>query len=146
MPYRKLKILAPPALPASLSTIGVASASAAEDVLAHVRVVGGPDPGGPGPGHRHDIDQSDPNAVCFGPGTGGSGNSVTLQGANALGIVKDASQTDSALLPISITDYYYSSYGSLGVCGFGGYQASGSSFWYVKVNHTGLQVGATNTR
>jgi len=82
-------------------------------VLAHVRVVAGPT--------LADQDQvtgttsikSDPNAVCFGPARR-QRNSVTLQGANALGIVKDASQTDSALLPISITDYYYSSYGSLG--------------------------------
>jgi hypothetical protein len=141
MPYRKLKMLGAACLACVALTIAVAPASAAENVLAHIRVVGGPT--------LADQDQvtgttsikSDPNADCFGPGSGGSGNSVTLQGANALGIVKDASQTDSALLPISVTDSFYSSYGSLGVCGFGGYKASGSSFWYVKVNHTGLQVG-----
>jgi hypothetical protein len=141
MPYRKLTILGAALFACLALVIAAAPASAAEGVLAHLRVVAGPT--------LADQDQvtgttsikSDPNAECFGSGTGGSGDSVTLQGANALGIVKDASQSDSALLPISVTDHFYSSFGSLGVCGFGGYQASGSSFWYVKVNHTGLQVG-----
>src|SRR4051794_30065518 len=134
MPYSKLKLIGAACLSCfALTGAAAAPASAAEDVLAHLRVLGGPT--------LADQDQvtgttqikTDPNADCFGPGTGGSGNSVTLQGANALGIVKDAAQSDSALLPISLTDYYYSSFGSLGVCGFGGFRAGGSSFWYVKV-------------
>jgi hypothetical protein len=141
MPTSKLTALGVACLATLTLAFGAVPAQAAEGVLAHLRVVGGPT--------LADQDQvtgttsikSDPNADCFGAGSGGSGNSVTLNGANALGIVKDASQSDSALMPISVTDYYYSSFGSLGVCGFGGYKASGSSFWYVKVNHTGLQVG-----
>src|SRR5437763_9929138 len=141
MPYRKLKTLGAACVACLALAIGAGPASAAEDVLAHVRVVGGPTLADQDQVTGTTTIKSDPNADCFGSGSGGSGDGVTLHGANALGIVKDASQTVSALLPISVTDSFYSTYGSLGVCGFGGYQARGSSFWYVKVNHAGLQVG-----
>ncbi len=42
------------------------------------------------------------------------------------------------LRPLSITDQF--SFG-LAVCGIGGFEAGGSSFWYLKRNHVGAQVG-----
>ncbi|MGH3369797.1 MAG: hypothetical protein ACRDPR_07330 [Nocardioidaceae bacterium] len=84
-----------------------------------------------------------PSATCFGAGSAGSGNAVTIQGPTALGIVRDASATARSLRPLRITDAF--SFG-LGVCGFGGFGARGASFWYVKVDHKGLQVGGDQFR
>src|SRR2546423_4127392 len=83
--------------------------------------------------------QTDPGAKCFGP-PGGSGNSVNVPGPSALGIVKDASASDPALRPLSVTDQF--GFG-LGVCGIGGFtfHQGDSAFWYLKVNHVGAQVG-----
>jgi hypothetical protein len=81
---------------------------------------------------------TDPNALCFGAGTGGSGNPVTIAGPTALGLVQDASATARDLRPLSVTDAF--DFG-LGVCGIGGFQAQGSGSWYLKQNHAGAQVG-----
>src|ERR1700730_9440756 len=42
--------------------------------------------------------KTDPGAKCFG-GSGGTGNNVNVPGPSALGIVKDASESDPALRP-----------------------------------------------
>jgi hypothetical protein len=81
--------------------------------------------------------RTDPGADCFGP-PGGSGDRVTVPGATALGIVRDALETDRDLRPLSVTDQF--SFG-LAVCGIGGFEAGGSRFWYLKHNHAGAQVG-----
>jgi len=80
---------------------------------------------------------TDPNALCFGPGTGGSGNAFTIAGPTALGLVQDGSATARELRPLSVTDAF--DFG-LGVCGIGGFQAQGSASWYLKQNHAGAQV------
>jgi len=82
---------------------------------------------------------TDPNATCFGQGTGGSGAKVKIAGPTALGQVQDASKVTRDLKPLSVTDAF--EFG-LGVCGIGGFATSGSSSWYVKSNHVGSQVGA----
>jgi hypothetical protein len=82
--------------------------------------------------------KSAPEADCFGSGTGGSGNDVTIQGPTALGAVVDASQADADLRPIWVTDHF--SFG-LGLCAIGGKEPTSSGFWYLKVNHVGSQVG-----
>jgi hypothetical protein len=84
-----------------------------------------------------------PRARCFGAGSGGSGDRVTVRGATALGLVQDASATAKSLRPLRITDSF--SFG-LGVCGFGASGASGDGFWYLKVNHKGAQVGGDRLR
>jgi hypothetical protein len=86
--------------------------------------------------------RTDPDADCFGP-PGGSGDRVTVPGATGLGIVRDALETDRDLRPLSITDQF--SFG-LAVCGIGGFEAGGSSFWYLKRNHVGAQVGGDQLR
>ena len=84
-----------------------------------------------------------PRADCFGPGSGGSGQAVTVQGANALGIVVEAAKSRNQLNPLLLTDTFVSQGFGLGVCGIGGFAATGSAFWYTKVNHAGLQVGGS---
>jgi RTX calcium-binding nonapeptide repeat (4 copies) len=84
-----------------------------------------------------------PQADCFGPGSGGSGQGVTVQGANALGIVGEAAKSRNRLNPLLLTDKFVPDGFGLGVCGIGGQVAQGSAFWYTKVNHTGLQVGGS---
>jgi hypothetical protein len=82
--------------------------------------------------------RTDPGADCFGSGSGGSGDFARITGPTAFGLVVDAAESDRDLLPISVTDAF--DFG-LGVCGLGGFEASGDSFWYLKQNHTGAQVG-----
>ena len=84
-----------------------------------------------------------PQAQCFGAGSGGSGQGVPVQGANALGIVAEAAKSRSELNPLLLTDTFVSQGFGLGVCGIGGQVATGSAFWYTKVDHTGLQVGGS---
>ncbi len=82
--------------------------------------------------------KTDPNATCFGQGTGGSGNTVTVQGPTALGIVVDGAGFNRAIRPVSVTDAF--SFG-LGICGFGKAVAPSDGFWYLKYNHSASQVG-----
>jgi hypothetical protein len=129
---------------ASLIALAALPAGASASVGADVRVVG---PGG----QLDDLTQysdtttmpTSPQAVCFGAGSGGSGQGVTVPGANALGIVVEAAKSRAALNPLLLTDTFVSQGFGLGVCGIGGQVASGSAFWYTKVDHVGLQVGGS---
>lgn len=84
-----------------------------------------------------------PQARCFFGGVGGSGNPVTVEGPNALGIVGDAARSRKRLKPLLITDEF--SFG-LGICGFGGARADANHFWNVRVNHVALQIGGDQRR
>src|SRR5580692_5100177 len=53
-------------------------------------------------------------ATCFGAGTGGSGKSVTIKGATALGLLGQASKSTASLQPLLVTDAF--DFG-LGICG-----------------------------
>jgi hypothetical protein len=79
-------------------------------------------------------------AKCFGQGTGGSGDSFTLKGATALGLLEDGSKFYSGLRPLSITDHFLDSFGP-GLCGIGSSVASGNSYWDLIVNHEESQIG-----
>lgn len=82
-------------------------------------------------------------ANCFGAGTAGSGKSVTIKGATALGLLGQASKSTAALRPLLITDAF--DFG-LGICGVGGNLVSGKASWYLKVNHKGATVGGDALR
>jgi RTX calcium-binding nonapeptide repeat (4 copies) len=82
---------------------------------------------------------TDPQATCFGQGTGGSGNPVKLKGATALGALAEGAAANKDLKPVSVTDAF--AFG-LGVCGIGGFNAAGDAFWDVKLNHVESQIGA----
>ncbi|MDX6607054.1 MAG: hypothetical protein QOD14_1594 [Solirubrobacterales bacterium] len=87
--------------------------------------------------------KTDPDADCFGPGSGGSGRTVTVDGPTALGVVHDAEATQKAIRPVSVTDAF--GFG-LGICGFGGYKADSGHFWYLKVNHVESSLGGDQVK
>jgi hypothetical protein len=82
--------------------------------------------------------KTSPQANCFGTGTGGSGKSVTVKGATAMGLLAQASKSTASLRPLLITDAF--DFG-LGICGVGSSKVSGKASWYLKVNHKGAAVG-----
>ncbi len=126
----------------AFASFGVASASAT--VGDDLRVVGSS-------GQLDDITQysdtttmpTSPQAECFGPGSGGTGQGVGVPGANALGVVVEAAESRQRLNPLQLTDKFVPDGFGLGVCGIGGQVAAGSAFWYTKVDHVGLQVGGS---
>lgn len=81
--------------------------------------------------------KTSPQANCFGPGTAGSGKSVTVRGATALGALAQAAKTTATLRPLLVTDAF--DFG-LGICGVGASKVSGKASWYLKVNHKGATV------
>jgi hypothetical protein len=81
--------------------------------------------------------KTSPKANCFGAGTAGSGKSVTIKGATALGLLGQASKSTNSLQPLLITDAF--DFG-LGICGVGSSKVSGKASWYLKVNHKGATV------
>lgn len=83
--------------------------------------------------------KTSPKATCFGPGKGGSGASVSIQGNTALGLLAKASKSTGSLNPLLISDAF--DFG-LALCGVGTSVAKGAASWYVKVNHKALSVGA----
>ncbi len=82
-------------------------------------------------------------ATCFGPGTGGSGDSVALKGNTAMGLLASGAKTIPALRPLSISDHF--DFG-LALCGIGGSVAKGSTSWYLKINHKSQQVGGEKAK
>jgi hypothetical protein len=87
--------------------------------------------------------KTDPQANCFGQGTGGSGDRAQIDGPTALGAVRDALGSSPPLKPLSVTDAFADQGFGLGVCGIGGHESAGSSFWYLKRNHVGAQVSGS---
>jgi hypothetical protein len=82
--------------------------------------------------------KSSPQATCFGKGSGGSGDPVTIKGNTAMGLLAHASKLVASLRPLLISDSF--DFG-LALCGIGKSVAKGSSSWYLKVNHKSLSVG-----
>lgn len=82
------------------------------------------------------------HANCFGPGTGGSGDRVTVPGPTALGILQDAAFPLPSLRPLAVSDHF--DFG-LALCGIGGYQAPQTGYWYLKRNHAGSTTGGDQT-
>jgi hypothetical protein len=80
---------------------------------------------------------------CFGDTS--SGATYPVPGPTALGIVKDAADSNAALRPLTVTDSSYSSFGTLGVCAIGGFTFGqfDAQFWYLKVNHAAATLGAS---
>jgi hypothetical protein len=82
--------------------------------------------------------KTSPKAECFGKGTGGSGNPVTIKGNTAMGLLAGASKTVAALSPLLISDHF--DFG-IALCGIGSEVAKGKASWYLKVNHKSPSVG-----
>jgi hypothetical protein len=86
--------------------------------------------------------KTDPQADCFGPGTGGSGDSVRLEQPNALGLVADGGTATKSLKPLSISDHF--DFG-ISLCGIGQAVAPDTGYWYLKKNHVGSMTGGDQT-
>lgn len=82
--------------------------------------------------------KTSPKAECFGKGSGGSGNPVTIKGNTAMGLLAGASKTVAALSPLLISDHF--DFG-IALCGVGSSVAKGEASWYLKVNHKSPSVG-----
>jgi hypothetical protein len=124
---------------ASALSLTLAASAVAKGVPAELRVVG---KGGKtlteqGLSTGTTTIKTSKKANCFGAGTAGSGKSVTINGATALGLLGQASKTTSSLRPLLVTDAF--DFG-LGICGVGTSKVSGKSSWYLKVNHKGATV------
>lgn len=123
-------------------SLAIAAGSFAKGVPVDVRVVGG---GGKvlaerSVGAATTSVPTSPKATCFGKGTGGSGQPVTVKGATALGALSQAVDQDRALRPLLVTDAF--DFG-LAICGVGGEEVrtKSSTSWYLKVNHKAQMVG-----
>jgi hypothetical protein len=132
------------ALALSLS-LPIAAGAAAKGFSAELRVVGA---GGKVLAERTVSTattsvKTSPKATCFGPGSGGSGNSVSIQGNTAMGLLARASTSIAALRPLSISDHF--DFG-LALCGIGASLAKGETSWYLKVNHKAPSAGGDKTR
>jgi hypothetical protein len=82
--------------------------------------------------------KTSPKAECFGKGSGGSGDPVTIKGNTAMGLLAHASKSTPALSPLLISDSF--DFG-LALCGIGSSVAKGKASWYLKINHKSLSVG-----
>ena len=82
--------------------------------------------------------KSSPAADCFGKGSGGSGDPVTIKGDTAMGLLASASRSTPALSPLLVSDHF--DFG-LALCGIGSSIAKGKASWYLKVDHRSLSVG-----
>jgi hypothetical protein len=82
--------------------------------------------------------KTSPEAECFGKGTGGSGDPVTLKGNTAMGLLAVASKSTPALSPLLLSDSF--DFG-IALCGIGSNVAHGKSSWYLKINHKSPSVG-----
>jgi len=81
--------------------------------------------------------KTSPKATCFGPGSGGSGDPVTIRGNTAMGLLARASKLVASLRPLLVSDSF--DFG-LALCGIGSSVAKGSSSWYLKINHKSLAI------
>jgi hypothetical protein len=87
--------------------------------------------------------KSSPEATCFGKGSGGSGEPVTIKGTTAMGLLAHASLTTSTLKPLTISDHFSF---ALALCGVGQSVAGGSSSWYLKIDHKSQSVGGDTAK
>jgi hypothetical protein len=120
-------------------TFAFAGVAVAKGPLAELRVVG---TGGkvlaekPAPMAKASVKTS-PKATCFGPGSGGSGDTVDIKANTAMSLLANGAKTTAALRPLLISDSF--DFG-LALCGVGSSVAKGKASWYLKVNHVGQQV------
>lgn len=82
-------------------------------------------------------------AVCFGPGSGGSGKRVSIAGNTAMGVLARGAETTPAISPLLISNHF--DFG-LALCGVGGSVASGKASWYLKIDHKSQSVGGDQAK
>jgi hypothetical protein len=82
-----------------------------------------------------------PKAKCFGRGNPSSHKRYRLDGANALGIVKDALASAPALSPLRVSDAFVDDGFGLGICSMGGFETVDFSYWYLALNRVAATAG-----
>lgn len=87
--------------------------------------------------------KTSPKATCFGPGSGGSGKSVSIDPTTAMGLLARASMSTGSLKPLLISDHF--DFG-LALCGIGGNIAKDEASWYLKINHKAQSVGGDQAK
>ncbi len=88
------------------------------------------------------------DADCFGESNPSSNETYKLEDPTVLGALVDASKVDDDLRPLLITDAFFGSFGSFGVCGIGEFVAPAfvagdpaEPYWYNAVNGVGASAG-----
>jgi hypothetical protein len=118
----------------AVAVLGASSASAAS-VTTQLRVEAGGHDIGPGWLYAHDSAsyETSTSSAC-----GGSGDSASITGPSALGLLVQGSDYTRRLDPVQISDKF--EFGQF-VCGVGSYTGSDSAFWLYKVDHVAPEVG-----
>ena len=127
-------------LAALAAAVAPAGAGAADDVVAELRVVAPGSELEPGASYVTNTEKikTDPKAKCFFGGEGGSGETVTLAGPTAMGLLETGGDVNDALDPLSVTDEF--GFG-LGLCAIGDVEAGENDYWSLTVDHQAAQVG-----
>jgi hypothetical protein len=112
----------------------VLAASPAHAVTTQLRVEADGNDIGPGFHYVHDSVTYETATSC-----GGSGDSYTLNGPTALGLLVQAADFTRGLRPVQVSDEF--DFGKF-VCGVGGHQGSDTAFWSYKVDHVLPEIGA----
>ena len=122
-------------VPVAALLLAGATAAQAAPVTAELRVEAAGKALEPGTSYVTDTAQvqTDKRPAC-----GGSGQTKTLNGATAMGILTNAAPVNPLLRPLGVSDKF--SFGLL-VCGIGEYVASDTAFWLYKVDHKSPEVG-----
>ncbi|HYH58347.1 MAG TPA: hypothetical protein VD790_03885 [Thermoleophilaceae bacterium] len=108
----------------------------AESVTTQLRVEAGGRDIGPGWHYVHDsvTYSTSQSAAC-----NGSGDSGSIDGPSALGLLVQAADYSRPLQPVQISDQF--DFGPF-VCGVGEHESSTDGFWLYKVDHVSPEVGA----
>jgi hypothetical protein len=112
----------------------LAAPSAADAATTQLRVEADGKDIGPGFHYVHDSVTYETSTAC-----GGTGDSYTIDGASALGLLVQASDFTSGLDPVQISDEF--DFGKF-VCGVGAYEDSDTAYWSYKVDHVLPEIGA----
>lgn len=118
------------------ATLSAGSVAQAKPVQANLRVEAAGKALDPGTTYATDTTKfkTDTRMSC-----GGSGQTKTVKGATAMGLLGTAAAKNENLRPLGISDKFSF---SLTVCGVGKYFGfESSSYWLYKVNHKAAEVG-----
>ena len=123
------------ALAACIMAIAAASPASAASVTTQLRVEANGHDIGPGWQYAHDSVTYDTSqsAAC-----NGSGESGSISGPTALGVLVQGSDYTGRLDPVQISDQF--EFGPF-VCGVGEFESTESAFWLYKVDHVSPEVG-----
>jgi hypothetical protein len=118
---------------AACAFAALAAPSAADAVTTQLRVEADGKDIGPGFHYVHDSVTYETSTAC-----GGTGDSYTIDGPSALGLLIQAADFTRALRPVQVSDEF--EFGKF-VCGVGGYEGSDTAYWLYKVDHVAAEVG-----